>query len=315
MFAVEVIEKTQETADIVLFRLARIDRSALPTFSPGAHIDIQLPDGLIRQYSLCNSPLEPFYYEIGVFNDPNSRGGSIALHQSVTVGDSISISDPRNLFALEPNANHHLLIAAGIGVTPLLCMAEYLAKFDDSFKLYYCAKSPSQAAFKTRIEQAQYTDQVTFQYSQTQGRLDIKNALAGHSVNTHLYVCGPNSFMDAVLDTARAEGWQESLLHREYFSAVTGSVADDCAFEIQIASSGEVIHISAEQSALTALLDKGIDIPFACEEGVCGSCATGLLEGAPQHRDVFMTPEEHATNAEFAPCCSRANGTRLVLDL
>lgn len=315
MFEVEVIAKTKETDDIDLFRLARTDDAALPAFSAGAHIDLHLPNDLVRQYSLCNPPHDHHCYEIGVFNDPDSRGGSVTLHESVNVGDRLTISEPRNLFPLEHSATHHLLIAGGIGVTPLLCMAERLAHTNASFHLHYCVKSPSHAAFVKRIEESEFADKVTFHFSQTDGRLDLQTLLTNPDKGTHLYTCGPNNFMDAVLDTAKDKDWGESQLHREYFAASTAETGADSAFEIQIASSGQVIQIPADKSALDVLLDLDIDIPYACESGVCGSCSTRLLSGEPDHRDVYMSPEEHAKNEEYAPCCSRAKSARLVLDI
>lgn len=315
MFEVEVTAKTRETDAIHLFRLARTDNAPLPAFSAGAHIDLHLPNGLVRQYSLCNPPHDHHCYEIGVLNDPDSRGGSVTLHESVNVGDRLTISEPRNLFPLEHSASHHLLIAGGIGITPLLCMAERLAHTNASFSLHYCARSPAHAAFVERIKSSEFADRVTFHFSQTDGRVDMQALLADPDQGTHLYTCGPNPFMDAVLQTAAAQGWDESRLHREYFAAASGSTEADSAFEIQLASSGEVIQIPADKSALEVLLDLDIDISFACEEGVCGSCSTRLLSGEPDHRDVYMTPEEHAKNEEFAPCCSRAKSARLVLDI
>jgi vanillate O-demethylase ferredoxin subunit len=145
--------------------------------------------------------------------------------------------------------------------------------------------------------------------------MDADAVLAGAAADTHLYVCGPNPFMEHLLERARARGWGEHRLHREYFAADTASHADNVAFEIQLASSGRILEVPADRSALEVLLEHDIDIPFACEEGICGTCATRVLAGEPEHRDLFMTPEEHAANEEFAPCCSRARSQRLVLDI
>jgi vanillate O-demethylase ferredoxin subunit len=315
MIEVEVIKKSRETKDISLFQLARVDRAPLPSFTAGAHIDVHLPNGLVRQYSLCNAPKDQLYYEIGVFNDPDSRGGSVLLHEVVNEGDRISISEPRNLFPLDNSASHHLLIAGGIGITPLLCMAEQLTEKQCNFDLHYCAKSQDHAGFINRINDSEFADRSHYHFSQRDGRLNIAEVLRHYDSGTHLYVCGPVPFMDAVLETAKAEGWPEAHLHREYFAAAKDDSKIDAAFEIQLGIDGEIIEIPADKTALEVLIERDIDVPFACEEGVCGSCSTRLLEGEPEHRDVYMTAEEHLANQEFAICCSRSKSPKLVIDL
>jgi len=314
---VKVTGKGYETDDICLLELARPDAAPLPAFSAGAHIDLHLPGGLVRQYSLCNPPDDRHRYELGILRDPDSRGGSRAVHEQLQVGDSLQISEPRNLFPLEHAAERHLLIAGGIGITPLLCMAERLSHLNAEFELHYCSRTPEQTAFRQRIAQSKFTDRAHFHYSRTtpDSRLDAAALLADPQPGTHLYVCGPNPFMAHILDTAQAQGWQPAQLHREYFAADSSTHDGDCAFEVQLASSGEVIEIPADRSVLEVLLEREIDIPFACEEGVCGTCAVRLLEGEPDHRDLFMSEQEHASNEEFAPCCSRARSKRLVLDI
>lgn len=317
MIDVEIVSKSRETADICLLELARPDGRPLPAFSAGAHIDLHLPGGLIRQYSLCNPPDQCHRYEIAVLRDPNSRGGSIAVHDQLSAGDRISISEPRNLFPLEHDAKRYLLIAGGIGITPILCMAQRLHTLGRAFELHYCTRTPEDTAFRQRILQSAFAGQVHFHHSRhgRGGRMDADAVLAGAAADTHLYVCGPNPFMEHLLERARARGWGEHRLHREYFAADTASHADNVAFEIQLASSGRILEVPADRSALEVLLEHDIDIPFACEEGICGTCATRVLAGEPEHRDLFMTPEEHAANEEFAPCCSRARSQRLVLDI
>lgn len=317
MIQVQITRKTRETDDICLLELARPDNGALPAFGAGAHIDVHLPGGLVRQYSLCNSPSETHRYQIAVLRDPDSRGGSAFIHDQLAEGDSLSISEPRNLFPLKADASDNLLIAGGIGITPILCMAERLHHLGKHFALHYCTRTAGQTAFRERIETSGFASQVQFHHSRQADsqRLDVHALLAGANPGTHLYVCGPNPFMEHILETARQLDWPEATLHREYFAAEEFDQSGDTSFEIQLASSGKVIEIPADRSALEVLLEQDIDIPFACEEGVCGTCATRLLEGEPEHRDVFMTPEEHAANEEFAVCCSRAKSKRLVLDI
>lgn len=317
MINVQIASKTRETADICLLELARPGGGALPAFSAGAHIDVHLPGGVIRQYSLCNHPGESHRYQIAVLRDPESRGGSIMIHDQLDEGDEITISEPRNLFPLEHDAKKHLLIAGGIGITPILCMAERLSHMDREFELHYCTRTPEETAFRQRILNSDFKNRAQFHHSRHGNgkRLDAETLLAKPDAGTHLYVCGPNPFMEYVLETARKHGWAESQLHREYFAADAINHEGDTSFEVQLASSGTVIQIPEDRSVLEVLLEHDIDIPFACEEGVCGTCATRLLEGEPDHRDVFMTPEEHAANEEFAACCSRSKSKRLVLDI
>lgn len=317
MINVQVASKTRETADICLLELARPDGGTLPAFSAGAHIDVHLADGIIRQYSLCNQPGETHRYQIAVLREPDSRGGSRQIHDQLGVGDTLEISEPRNLFPLEQEADHHLLIAGGIGITPILCMTERLSHLGKTFELHYCTRTPEETAFRQRILDSGFSDRARFHHSRCRDgrRMDTDTVLANRTPGTHLYVCGPTPFMEHVLASARKQGWPESNLHREYFAAEEHHLEGDTAFEVQLASSGEVIEVPADKTALEVLLEHDIDLPFSCEEGVCGTCATRLLEGEPDHRDVFMTPEEHAANEEFAACCSRARSKRLVLDI
>lgn len=316
MIEVTVLKKQRETDDICLIELGKTDGSALPAFSAGAHIDLHLPGDLIRQYSLCNNPGNSHSYEIGILREPESRGGSIAVHK-LNQGDKLSISEPRNLFALEHNAERHLLIAAGIGVTPILCMAERLSHQGADFQMHYSTKTPQQTAFLERIKTSEFSDKVLFHFSQAEGsgRIDAEKVLANPQSGTHLYVCGPNLFMEHILDTAKNLGWQQDQLHREYFAAEEVSHEGDTAFEVQIASSGDVLEIPADKTVLSVLMDNEFDIPSACEEGICGTCVVRVLEGDPDHRDLFLTDDEKASNEEFAPCCSRAKSKRLVLDI
>lgn len=317
MIEVEVTSKNREADDIFSFELARPDRCDLPAFDPGAHIDLHLPNGMIRQYSLYNHPAEIDCYRIGVLKDPASRGGSVLLCEQVQAGDRLQISEPRNLFPLAEHAAHSLLIAGGIGITPIFCMAQTLASTGQSFEMHYCAHTKSNMAFVESIEHSTFAQRVQFHITNgdPQKRIDADRVLANPRPDTHLYVCGPAGFLDYILDRASAHGWPPRQVHREYFSASQASHADDGSFEVEIKSTGEVITIPADRSVLHVLEDAGIDIPVSCEEGVCGTCLTRVLEGIPDHRDLFMSDEEHALNNQFAPCCSRAKSGRLVLDL
>lgn len=316
MIDVLVVARHDEALDICSFELAAADASPLPAFSAGAHIDVHLANGLVRQYSLCNHPAERHRYLIGVLKDPASRGGSSSLHQQLEVGTRLLISAPRNLFALEHAARRSLLFAGGIGITPILSMAEQLAHSGADFQLHYCARSAQRAAFVQRLQASPFAERVSLHFDeQPDTALDIAQALAGPRDDVHLYVCGPGGFMQHVLDNARAQGWKEQCLHREYFSAAPIDHSTDASFAVKLASSGQVFQVPADRSVVQVLQDQGIEVPISCEQGICGTCLTRVLEGVPEHRDLFLTEDEQARNDQFTPCCSRARSPLLVLDL
>ncbi|MFB4250899.1 MULTISPECIES: PDR/VanB family oxidoreductase [Pseudomonas] len=316
MIDVLVVARHDEALDICSFELAAADASPLPAFSAGAHIDVHLANGLARQYSLCNHPEERHRYLIGVLKDPASRGGSSSLHQELQVGARLRISQPRNLFPLAPGARRSLLFAGGIGITPILSMAEQLAHNGADFQLHYCARSAKRAAFVQRLRQSPFAERVSLHFDeQPETALDIAHALAEPQDDVHLYVCGPGGFMQYVLDSAQALGWKEHCLHREYFSAAPVDHSADGSFAVRLASSGQVFQVPADRSVVQVLQDQGIEVAISCEQGICGTCLTRVLEGVPEHRDLFLTEDEQARNDQFTPCCSRAKTPLLVLDL
>jgi vanillate O-demethylase ferredoxin subunit len=314
--SVRVTRKQREAEDVFSYELASVDRVPLPKFSAGSHIDVYIRPTLSRQYSLCNDPREQHRYLIAVLREPNSRGGSIAMHDEIHEGDLITISAPRNHFPLV-EARRSLLFAGGIGVTPILCMAERLAETDAQFEMHYCARSESRAAFRTRIGSAAYARDVHFHYDDGHDdqRLMLSTVLAEPDLDTHLYVCGPAGFIDYVVQGAKRLGWAEETIHLEYFGAKHIDRASQASFLVRIASSGQVVEIPADKTVTAVLTEQGIDIPVSCEQGVCGTCVTRVLGGEPDHRDVYLTDVEKAKNDQFTPCCSRAKSELLVLDL
>jgi vanillate monooxygenase ferredoxin subunit len=251
-----------------------------------------------------------------VLRAANSRGGSVAMHE-LEAAQTIQISDPKNHFPLSHGAHHNILFAGGIGITPILCMAERLASIDVSFELHFCTRSVERTAFIDRIRSSSFANRVHFHFDDgaAEQKLDVGRLTANPRPGVHLYVCGPTGFMDSVLETARCADWPEERLHREYFTSAPIDTSNDGSFEVQIASTGEVIHVGAEQTVIAALAARGVDIPTSCEQGVCGTCLTGVIQGTPEHRDMFLTPDEQANGDQFLPCCSRAKSPRLVLDL
>jgi vanillate O-demethylase ferredoxin subunit len=314
---VRVARKAVEALDIVTLELVAVNGQALPAFSAGSHVDVQLPNGITRQYSLCNDPQETHRYQIGVLRDAASRGGSQAVHELVKEGDVLTISAPRNHFGLAHEAKKHLLLAGGIGVTPILCMAERLANTGADFAMHYATRSPERTAFRQRIAASAFASRVQFHHDNGDAaqKLDLRVLLQQPEPGTHLYVCGPKGFMDAVLNTARSSGWPEAQIHYEFFGAEVAKSDSDASFEIKLASSGRIVMVPKDQTVVQALAAAGVDVMISCEQGVCGTCLTRVIEGVPDHKDSYLTPEEQAANDQFTPCCSRSKTPQLVLDL
>jgi vanillate monooxygenase ferredoxin subunit len=316
LMTVTVAKKVAEAEDVAVFELADPAGGELPPFSAGSHIDVEVAAGLVRQYSLCNNPEERSRYVIGVLKDPASRGGSTGMH-SIAQGAQIRISEPRNHFALEPAATRSVLLAGGIGVTPILCMAERLGHIGADFEMHYCSRSPSRTGFRERIAASPYADRVHLHFDDGDAaqKLDIDAALGTPGAGAHIYVCGPSGFIDYVLKAAAAKGFAEANVHREYFTAAKTTLEPGAAFQIKLSSSGQVFDIPAERSVLDVLRDIDIELPSSCEQGVCGTCVVRILEGVPDHRDFFLDKEEQSKGDQFTPCCSRSKTPLLVLDL
>ncbi|WP_106305688.1 PDR/VanB family oxidoreductase [Paraburkholderia sp. BL18I3N2] len=311
---VRVARRNIEADGIVSFELASPDGCDLPAFDAGSHVDVHLPTGHVRQYSICSAPHQRSRYQIAVLREAQSRGGSAGMHDAVKEGDELRVSMPRNHFALAPDAVKHLLVAGGIGLTPLLCMAQHLDHACEEFELHYCARSRSRAAFLERLANAPWSERVKYHFDDEQ-RLHLDALLNEVIPETHLYVCGPQGFMTAVLDAARANGWPESRLHYEFFSGTAVDTSSDGAFEVCLARTGKTVTIPADRTVTQTLADAGVEVPVSCEQGICGTCVTRVLDGEPEHRDLFLSPEEQSRNDQFLPCCSRSKSRRLVLDL
>lgn len=314
LLKVKVIKKNKEAEDIISFELAEPDGRPLPEFSAGSHIDVQIKDGMVRQYSLCNHPKERDRYLIGVLRDPESRGGSVAMHNEIKEGDLLQISPPKNLFPLV-HASRTLLFAGGIGITPILCMAERLAHINADFEMHYSTRSEQRTAFLHRIHNSSFSDRVHFHFSNQSQRLQLEPLVGEPDPETHIYICGPTRFIDHILDSCKNYGWSHEQLHTEHFSGRDIDTSGDSDFEVQIASSGTTFSIPANKTVLEVLYENDIEVPASCEEGICGTCLTRVLEGTPDHRDMYQSKEEQAANDQFTPCCSRSHSKRLVLDL
>lgn len=318
MLTVRVGQRRIETPDVVALDLVSTDQRELPPFSAGAHIDVEIRPGLVRQYSLCNNPAERNSYRIGVLNAANSRGGSAAMH-ALVVGDLIRISEPRNLFPLDSGNSFSVLLAGGIGITPILCMAERLLQTGAGFNLHYFTKSRKRTPFLDHILNSSMMTRTSFHFDDDmpEARFDLDNALKESPSGSHLYICGPPGFIEWAISSATRVGIPNKQVHREYFAPSDREVnaVPDSEFQIKIASSGKVINVDRGKTVLDALRESGIEVPRSCEQGICGTCLTRVLSGSPDHRDFILTASEREANNVFAPCCSRSLSAQLVIDL
>jgi vanillate O-demethylase ferredoxin subunit len=314
-----IVEKiVDETADVRSFRLVRADGAPLAAYEPGAHVDVTAPGGITRQYSLCGAPGDTRAYTIAVKKEPLSRGGSRALHEAVTVGSELEVGQPRNLFALDTGATEHVLFAAGIGITPLLAMAYRLVDSGHAFTLHYFVRGPEYAAFADLLAAPPFAHHVRFHYGVDRGSMPryLEACMKAASPHAHVYTCGPAPFMEAVVACA-GQSRHEDAIHLEHFQAAAPAAgeAGDGAFEVAIASSGQVLPVPAGSTIVDVLAGAGIVIDTSCREGICGTCVVPLLDGTPDHRDNCLSKKEKAANDQICLCVSRACSARLVLDL
>jgi len=315
MLDAQVTRRREVAENIISLELCAQDGALLPAFTAGAHIDVLLPNGMLRQYSLINAPDERLCYQIAILRDPHSRGGSVSAHRDVLEGTALQISAPRNHFPLAAEGEA-LLCAGGIGITPLLCMAHQLNREGRAFSLHYCARTRAATAFFDELSSGAFADAVHFHNDDGPAAQQFRAAelLAQPNPRKHVYVCGPAGFIAHVLDTARARGWSESQLHSEAFSAPAATPGG--TFELRLKRSGRCVQVAENQSAIEALQAAGVEVPISCEQGICGTCITNVLEGEPDHRDAYLTAAERLRNDCFTPCCvSRARTPYLVLDL
>lgn len=303
-------------ADVRGIELRPVGESPLPLASPGSHIDVHLPGGLVRQYSLCNGPGDKDSYKIAVKRDPSSRGGSQAMHE-LREGDLIRIGVPRNNFPLDAGDGPCLLVAGGIGVTPLLSMARHLHKSGRRFELMYFTRGISDTAFHDELSAETFKSKVTFHYALAPEAVAayLRRKLRIRPPGGQLYLCGPRPFMDLVEQTASV-AWPAESVHLEYFSADPSALAGPKgAFVVKLARAGIEVQVGPEQSIVQALSKAGVQVDMSCEQGVCGTCLTGVIAGIPDHRDVYLTDEEKRAGDKICPCVSRSLTPSLVLDL
>lgn len=311
--AVRVAEVVAETAAVRTLRLEREDGLPFSAYEAGAHIDVTGPTGIMRQYSLCSPPEPGKSILIAVKREPASRGGSIALHE-VEAGDVLRVGKPRNLLGIATDASHHVLVAGGIGVTPLLSMAYALDKSGGEFTLHYFARSREEMAFRELLEErADFRDRVRLHIGvdlAEQERI-VRDAVATAPAGAHVYTCGPAPFMNQVIELSTPVIGTDAV-HVEHFVAEVVDTSADTAFTVAL-DTGEEFEVPADKSILSVLEDNGIEVFKSCTEGICGSCVSGLLEGVADHRDQCISAADK--DSEIALCVSRAKTDRLVIEL
>lgn len=316
LLSLRVAHIAAETDQIRTVELVEPSGAALPAFTAGAHIDVHLPDGLVRQYSLCNDPAERHRYVIAVLKERAGRGGSAAVH-ALSESDRIDVSEPRNNFPLADDATSHLLLAGGIGVTPMMAMIAELQRCNADFRLLYCTRGSEQTAFLKPLAPLIGAGKVALHHDggDPARGLDLRATLAEYVDGRHVYVCGPTGFLAAA--KAATASWPEHAVHFEHFSAVPISDEDAAwdqkPFQVKIKSTGKVFDIPAGRSIVSVLRDAGLSVDTSCEDGFCGTCLTRYTEGEPVHRDVVLGESERK---QFVMICrARARSALLVLDL
>ena len=317
MLTVKVLKARDVAIDIRSFELGAVSGGPLPPFTPGAHVDLHLGPGLVRQYSLCNGPGDLDRYRIAVKKEPSSRGGSAAVHGRLKEGDLIDIGEPRNNFVLKPRPGPVLLIAGGIGITPILSMALHLLHAGKEFSLQYFTRSIAHTAFHELLSEKRFLNKVSFHYATEPDavRAYLRRLLWHRAGDAELYLCGPRPFMDLVESIAAAT-WPPETVNLEYFSADPAAMAGPReTFTIRLARTGGDYAVAADQSIVQVLRTAGVGIETSCEQGVCGTCLTGVLAGTPDHRDVFLSDEERDAGDKIMCCVSRAMSEVLELDL
>jgi vanillate O-demethylase ferredoxin subunit len=309
------------TPDVAAFELAPADDLAVPEIEPGAHVEFMIERAgqppLVRHYSLCNAPGERDAFVFGIKLEPQSRGGSSWIH-TLETGQTVKLGAVRNLFPLSQSARRHLLLAGGIGITPVLAMAQALEANSAEYQLHYFVRGEEHVAFRERLERAQ-----------AQGRLHVHTGLDaagvravladlldGPAAGEHAYCCGPGFFMDTVDEVAQAKHWPEEGLHFERFQAapVAADAIDD-AFEVELSRSGTRCRVEVGQTIIQAMAAAGCEVITSCEQGVCGTCLTNVISGTPDHRDAYLSKAEREAGKLILPCVSRSKAPLLILDL
>jgi vanillate O-demethylase ferredoxin subunit len=304
----DVFRITSSAGDVRIFECRHLGAGTLPPNTPGSHVDVYVSDGTARQYSLL--PSGHGSYRFAVKLEAEGQGGSKYLHEAIDVGDVLEIGIPRNNFSLHEEANHTVLIAGGIGITPLYSMAKRLVEIGSSWELHYSSRAGRDALFADELS-AMHPSNVLLYGGPNSSRLDVGGLIERSPDGAHFYCCGPRPLIE---EFGRL-GAQRPLanIHVEHFRGEP--VAPLEAFKVKLKRSGKILQVPCGRALLDVLLDAGVDIPFSCREGVCGACEVGVTEGIPDHRDSVLSPLERAANKSIVACCSGSRTETLTLDL
>jgi ferredoxin-NADP reductase len=306
-----VSDRRMLTADIVALDLTLIDGADLPPWSPGAHLEMHLDNGLKRQYSLCSDPADRRSWTVAVLREPNSRGGSDFIHDQLRVDSKVNGRGPRNNFPLEP-ATAYRFVAGGIGISPILPMIRAAEASATPWTLLYGGRSLESMAFKDQL--AAYGDKVTLHPQDTHGLLDLATELAEPTAGQAVYCCGPEPLL-AAIETQCHATWPTGALHVERFRSDLPDLTHARPIEVELAQSGAKFTVPSDRSILDVLTEAGIEVDASCEEGTCGTCEVMVLEGTPEHHDVVLTENERESGDCMMICVSRAKTRCLKLDL
>ncbi|KWV54159.1 hypothetical protein AS026_02515 [Rhizobium altiplani] len=311
-FDVIVARINRETDRIRSYELRRTDGFPIPVYTPGSNITIALPNGMIRTYSLTDTGSEPDALRIAVLHQVTGRGGSQFIHHDVKTGDTLRVRGIANSFSLQDSARKHILVAGGIGITPILSMAKHLEQSGSSFEVHYAARSRGEAAFADILACDPFKDKVKFYFDDENQRIDLDGILSDFVSGTAVYCCGPPGLMNAV--TSKSGHWPVGSVRLDSFEPLDGNT-DDQPFTVKLASTGQIFDIPPGKSILRVLRDHGVCVGSQCEQGVCGACLTPIVEGLPDHRDRVLSESEKRANDLVALCCSRSLTNSLVLDM
>jgi ferredoxin-NADP reductase/fatty acid desaturase len=315
MVEVAAVEQAAKGIKTFVFRPAD-QTNPLPAFSAGSHIDVCLPSGKVRSYSLVNPPFENDHYQIAVKRDPSGKGGSKEMHEQIEAGSQLKISHPKNNFVLYENVKKYILISGGIGITPLLSMAHRLTEMEKHFELHVCAKALEEVPFQFELSNWTFAPNVEIHVDEKgKSSMDIQKVLAIPDQDTLIYVCGPAGFNKWVKTTALSVGWENDQIKQEVFSMDRTALEAPKPFEVILNKSGKSITVKKDETIIDALHFNNINVPYSCLQGTCGTCITRVMEGKVDHRDAVLSEEEKMENNTMCLCVSRAKGDRLVIDV
>ncbi|MET9475430.1 PDR/VanB family oxidoreductase [Streptomyces sp. NPDC002922] len=307
-----VARRTDEADGVVSLDLRRADGASLPAWAPGAHIDLLLAPDLVRQYSLCSAPEEAEVWRVAVLRDKDGRGGSLNVHDTLAEGDPVRVRGPRNHFPLE-RAERYVFIAGGIGVTPIIPMLAEAERIGSAWEMAYGGRTLASMAFRDELVK-RYEERVRVRPEDEYGLLDLDALLGTPQPGTLIYCCGPEPLLKAVEE--RCADWPDGALHLERFTPKElQAPLRDGAFDVELAQSGITVTVPPDKSVLQAVEEAGVQVLSSCQEGTCGTCETGVLDGTVDHRDSLLTPAEQSSHDTMMICISRALCPRLVLDL